>query len=135
MDGEPELPRKRMAVWAVESNLINGRGNGLSRRASSMSSSGQGPLLTRDGFRTFSPRIIRSNARHDLSESCESRIVPSSQRIVSAESWAQVVVVDQRGIFSRGARLPTRAGSDSVPQYGLQTVNHLCVLPPKMISR
>ena len=30
MDGEPELPRKRIAVWAVESKLINSGGNVLS---------------------------------------------------------------------------------------------------------
>src|SRR5262249_30158382 len=30
MDGEPELLRKRIAVWAVESKLINSGGNVLS---------------------------------------------------------------------------------------------------------
>jgi hypothetical protein len=49
MDGEPELPRKRFAVWAVEGKLINGGGNVLPR-TSSMSSSGAGPLLTADRF-------------------------------------------------------------------------------------
>src|SRR6516162_819172 len=30
MDGKPELPRKRIAMWAVESKLINSGGNVLS---------------------------------------------------------------------------------------------------------
>src|SRR5258708_39719058 len=49
MDGEPELLRKRIAVWAGESKLINSGGNVLSANFFHVFLRA-GPLLTADRF-------------------------------------------------------------------------------------
>jgi hypothetical protein len=78
MDGEPELPRKRIAVWAVESKLINSGGN--VPRASSMSSSGAGPLLTADRFARHIANEIEIEVAIERGADC-SRRADHEQRI------------------------------------------------------
>src|SRR5262249_3533909 len=68
MDGEPELSRKRIAVWAVESKLINGGGDVLSANFFHVFLRGRTSVAGRE-ICTSSPRTTRSNPRGQPADS------------------------------------------------------------------